>query len=102
MAAQAFIDPFRAANYLRGEQLFVWDFLSLDHNTVAASSGLAIAQTCPYLESDNLYDLVVLNASWAPERFRSRALQSWLRGMDSNGVVLAGLDTGACGFGSAE
>jgi AraC family carnitine catabolism transcriptional activator len=28
MAAQAFIDPFRAANYLRADKVYEWQFLS--------------------------------------------------------------------------
>ena len=63
-AAQAFIDPFRAANYLRGEQLFAWEFLSLAGNTVTASSGLSIARTRTCLEAHGDYDLVVFFQVW--------------------------------------
>ena len=95
MAAQAFIDPFRAANYIRGDKLFNWDFLSLDGEPVMTSSALSIAQTHPYSETDDAFDFVVVNASWAPERFKSKQLYGWLRLMNKRGSVLVGMDTGA-------
>ena len=45
MAVNAFIDPFRAANYLRGFPLYQWHFLSLDGQPVTASNGFVVAET---------------------------------------------------------
>ncbi len=95
MAAQAFIDPFRAANYIHGDALFLWDFLSLDSKPVHASNGLIIGQTQPLYKIENKFDMVVVNASWAPERFKNKKLQAWLRRMDKQGTTMIGLDTGA-------
>jgi AraC family carnitine catabolism transcriptional activator len=101
MAAQAFIDPFRAANYIHGDVLFLWDFLSLDSKLVQASNGLIIGQTQPFYEIENKFDMVVVNASWAPERFKNKKLQAWLRRMDKQGTALVALDTGAFVFAFA-
>ncbi len=95
MAAQAFIDPFRAANYIHGDTLFRWEFLSLDGEYVQASNALIIGQTRPFHETECDFDIVVINASWAPERFKNNKLQAWLRRMEKCNAALIGLDTGA-------
>ena len=41
-ATMAFIDPFRAANYLEGVALFRWEFVSEAGGQVAASNGTSI------------------------------------------------------------
>lgn len=95
MAAHAFIDPFRAANYLRGQSIYRWSLLSLDGRMVAASNGLKVGVDGPYDAVSHVPDFLIVNASWAPERFRSRRLQNWLRRLAQHGSVLCGLDTGA-------
>ena len=95
LAAHAFIDPFRAANYLRGNNLYQWDFLSLDDRPVTASNGLSLANTAVFSGSPGQYDFIVVNASWTPEKYRSRKLQNWLRKSGSDGATLVGIDTGA-------
>ena len=94
-AAQAFLDPFRAANYLRGERIFRWDMLSLDGGVVAASNGVQIAETLSISEHPPSYDLVPVNASWTPEAFREPNLQAWLRTASYGNAHLGGIDTGA-------
>ena len=71
VAAFGFLDPFRAANYLSGEKRYDWDFLSLDRDDVEASNEAVVTGTRPFASWDRQYDLVVVNASWAPERFQS-------------------------------
>ncbi|MEP1207680.1 MAG: GlxA family transcriptional regulator [Rhizobiaceae bacterium] len=95
MASQAFIDPFRSANYLRGMALYKWDFLALDVSGVEASNGLNI--TC-FNSIDGAppdYDLLVVNASWSPERFVQPRLLAFLRTCAQRRVAVCGLDTGA-------
>ena len=101
LAAHAFVDPFRAANYLRGRTIYNWPFLSLDGGEVTASNGLAVSRTTAFSAIDAELDFLVINASWAPERFRSSAIQNWLRRQARNGVVMCGLDTGAFVLGYA-
>jgi len=95
LAAQAFLDPFRAANYLRGRALYRWPLFSPDGGEVTASNGFAVAGTEAFPEADSGLDFLVVNASWAPERFRGRRLQSGLRRLARQGAVMAALDTGA-------
>ena len=95
MAAHAFIDSFRAANYLRGTALYEWDFLSLDGQTVTSSNGLNISNAPAFAGTNLHYDFIVVNASWTPEKFRSKKLQNWLRKSTKAGTTLVGLDTGA-------
>ena len=93
-AAFAFIDPFRAANYIRGQSLYLWKMLSLDGSPVICSNGAGIVVD-GMMATDDTYDLVVINSSWAPERFQSPGLRNWLSRCARNGATLAGIDTGA-------
>ena len=94
-AAQGFLDPFRAANYLRGERIYAWEFVSPAGGTVTASNGLEIGVTQAVGERPPHYDLLLVNSSWTPEAFQDRALQSWLRLASRQGASLGGIDTGA-------
>lgn len=94
-AAQAFVDPFRAANYLRGSPVYAWPFVTVDGEAAVASNGLAAVGNLSIVEADGPFDFVVVNASWSPERFRQKALQTWLRRQARSGAVLCALDTGA-------
>ena len=95
MAAQAFIDPFRAANYLRADKVYAWQFLSPQGGTVIASNGIRIGDTLAISEQAAEYDLLMVNSSWTPEEFQSSKLQTWLRVASRQRVVLGGIDTGA-------
>ena len=95
MAVNAFIDPFRAANYLRGQSLYRWQFLSLNGGAVMASNGMSLGDTVAYGEVSAEFDLLVINASWTPESFQDKQLQRWLRRAASTGTSLIGVDTGA-------
>ena len=93
-AAFSFLDPFRAANYIRGSSLYRWELISADGQPVAASNGAVIGVN-GNMSHDEGYDLVVVNASWAPERFNSREMRNWLGRCVRRGATLAGIDTGA-------
>ena len=95
LAALAFVDPFRAANYLRGRRIYRWDFLSSDGGSVVASNGIEIANTTAIAQAQADFDMLVVNASWTPEAFQDGELQTWLRTKSRQGVMLGGLDTGA-------
>ena len=95
MAAQAFIDPFRAANYLRAARVYDWEFLSPSGGTVVASNGIEIAATRGIIHHPADYDLLMVNSSWTPEQFQDKNLQAWLRSASRQGAVLGGIDTGA-------
>ena len=95
MAAHAFIDPFRAANYLRGNELYQWQFLSLDGADVTASNGIVTGNTQCFATTEAAFDFLVVNSSWTPEKFRDRSLQRRLRRFAKRGTLLVGIDTGA-------
>lgn len=94
-AMQAFVDPFRSANYLRGINLYEWEFLSYGKATIAASNGLSVANLKDVTKTTSDYDLMVVNASWGVERFNKGPLLNWLREISHKGTTLCGLDTGA-------
>lgn len=95
MATMALLDPLRAANYLRGQPLYVWDFLSLDGNPVYASNGLQISATQAIDNARRDYQMALVSSSWTPEAHRDPRITAWLRGCARHGAVLGGLDTGA-------
>ena len=95
MAMHAFIDPFRTANYLKGENLYAWEFFTFETSSVTASNGLELAGLRDGSNEKFDFDLLVVNASWNVERFRSSRILNLLRGAAAKGTTLCGLDTGA-------
>ena len=95
MAAQAFIDPFRAANYLRASKVYDWQFLSQIGGSVVASNGIEIANTIAISDAEPDFNLLLVNSSWTPEQFQEKGLQAWLRASSRQGAMLGGIDTGA-------
>lgn len=90
----AFVDPFRATNYLAGKPHIEWQFVSESGGSLAASNGLTIdtrdlASVC--LEAP---DLVVVSSSWAPEQHHSKAIATALTRWSRANCTMAALDTG--------
>ena len=94
-ATMAFLDPFRAANYLAGRQLFQWSFVSEQGGLCRASNGVEIAVQALGDFKQALPDIVVLSSSWTPEAFASEALLTALRKFARAQRYIAGLDTAA-------
>ena len=92
-ATTAFVDPFRAANYLDGRPLFRWRLLSAAGGETRASNGFAVA-TAPLAEAETP-DLGIVSTSWTPELHAGGAVAATLRRWDRFGAALGGLDTGA-------
>lgn len=95
MATAAFLDPFRAANYLAGERRFTWDFLTVDLKTIRASNQSRHLADKALESTGTDYDLAMVSSSWAPEAHRTQALFAWLRRAAARGCMLGGIDTGA-------
>ncbi|QCI12976.1 GlxA family transcriptional regulator [Pseudomonas putida] len=93
-ATTAFVDPFRAANYLAGESRFHWEFASLQGGGIRASNGMDMFTQSLANLRDEPWDLVLLSCSWSPEQHHSPYLQGLLRTWASRGCMLAALDTG--------
>ena len=100
LTTMAFIDPFRAANYVAGRHLYGWDLLSLSESTVAASNGASFSGLRKFSMAEPC-NMIVVSASWQPEAYQSRAFFKWLRDCKMRGAVLGGLDTGPFVLGFA-
>jgi transcriptional regulator GlxA family with amidase domain len=94
LATAAFIDPFRAANYLNANPLYAWRFLSLDGVPVVASNAMTLTDTASIDEASQTFDFILVSASWAPETYRDKRLFRWLRDGARQGAALGGIDTG--------
>ncbi|MDA7965499.1 GlxA family transcriptional regulator [Ruegeria sp.] len=94
-ATMGFIDPFRAANYLDGKTYFKWDFVSEAGGYCAASNGAGIDTTALADVTAHPADIVIVSASWTPERHLTTRLRTALRTWARGGATLGALDTGA-------
>ncbi|KIC21073.1 MULTISPECIES: GlxA family transcriptional regulator [unclassified Leisingera] len=94
-ATMAFLDPFRAANYLAGKQLFQWQIASEAGTLCRASNGLEIAVSPLDRPKQMQPDIVVVSSSWTPEAFAGEPLLSLIRKHARAGSYTAGLDTAA-------
>jgi transcriptional regulator GlxA family with amidase domain len=70
----AFLDPFRAANYLIGESRFKWSFVSATGGDIPSSNGMSIATRSIKDAKVDEPDIVVVSSSWSPERYQDEAL----------------------------
>ncbi|MEM1427878.1 MAG: GlxA family transcriptional regulator [Pseudomonadota bacterium] len=94
-ATMAFVDPFRAANYLDGTTHFRWAFLSEHGGAVRASNGASLA-TRPLSElAGAAPDFLIVSSSWEPEAHVSHGVRATLRQAARRQVTLGGIDTGA-------
>jgi len=101
LAANAMIDPFRAANYIQGSSMYRWEWVTLDGDSVTASNGLQFDNISAYSKHMDNYDFVVVNASWTPEKYNHADLTGWLINHSRGGSALVGIDTGAFLLGYA-
>ncbi len=94
-ATMGFIDPFRAANYLDGCPYFSWEFVSEAGGYCLSSNGLGIETTSLDGRAAAEADIVIVSASWTPERHLTGKLGNALRHWARSGATLGSLDTGA-------
>jgi AraC family carnitine catabolism transcriptional activator len=90
----AFIDPFRAANYLAGVSHYKWSLVSSAGGEVICSNGLSITTRALAEVADTTPDTVVVSSSWTPEVHHTKELTLALTGWARRGVRLGALDTG--------
>lgn len=100
-ATTAFIDPFRAANYLEGISRFRWVVASSTGGTCLASNGLTIDTKKLETIAGDPFDIVVVSASWTPETAKTPQLMGALRKWARAGSIMGALDTGAFIFADA-
>ena len=98
-ATLAFIDPFRAANYLSGAPFYRWALFGVGDGAPRASNGLTI-DVQPLAEAAAPPDYGVVSTSWTPEMSYG-ALAPVIRRWARHGTRLVGLDTGAFALADA-
>jgi len=86
------IEPLRAANRF-GDGLYRWRLFSIDGAPVRSSSGFDIAVDAPLDDADG--PVLLVCASYHPERAFSPRLAARLRDQRRQGTLLGGLDTGS-------
>ncbi len=94
-ATTAFIDPFRAANYLEGDTAFRWQIASASGGPCLASNGLTVETRRLGDVQNEQFDIVVMSASWTPEAAATPQLLANLRKWARAGSIMGSLDTGA-------
>ncbi len=94
-ATMGFIDPFRAANYLEGQNLFGWSLVSEDGGVCRASNGAEISTLALRDTRNEPADFVIVSSSWTPELYGTAAIQSILHHRARQNVTLGCIDTGA-------
>jgi AraC family carnitine catabolism transcriptional activator len=90
----AFLDPFRAANYLSGESRFRWKLLSVEGTEVPCSNGLIIQTQALDDYTKSTPDMIVVSSSWTPEKHHTREVTTALNTWSRRGVKIGALDTG--------
>ena len=87
------IEPLRIANYVSGEILYEWSFLSVDGTTIIASNALTI-ETQPLSDDSEHWDTVFVCGSWNSEHYDNATLFNWLRKQDHLGATLGAMCIG--------
>jgi len=88
------LEPLRIANYLSGQTLYDWRFLSVDGDVVTASNGMNLGSE-PLGGAGDHWDAIFVCGSWDSEHYENAELFAWLRRMDRRGVTLGAMDIGA-------
>ena len=94
-ATTAFLDPFRAANYLTGRTLFRWQITSIAGGEMPASNGLTVATQALSDVTKDPSDICVISSSWAPEAHQTRDMVTAIRRLATSSAWIGALDTGA-------
>ena len=88
-------EPLRVANRLAGENLFQYDFISVDGAAVTASNGAQTNADFSLSEYLEMRATIMVVSGFEPETLCSTALLADLRYRSSHGARLCGIDTGA-------
>lgn len=95
-ATLAFLDPFRAANYLSGAPLYTWQLFGPGPTRERASNGLEIGVRPLAALAEVAPDIGAVSSSWTPERFYGdEAVMAPIRTWGRRRIRVCGLDTGA-------
>ncbi|MCP4188478.1 MAG: GlxA family transcriptional regulator [Gammaproteobacteria bacterium] len=94
MALTTAIEPLRIANYLAGENLYEWYFVSATGGSVEASNGMSI-ETESIVNDARKWNVIIVCGSWNAEHYEDEHLFGWLRLQDNYGITLGGMCMGA-------
>src|SRR4051812_26818948 len=94
MAFVSAVEPLRVANRLAGRELYRWEIVSRDGQSVEASNGMSLVADRA-LEAAPLYPMLVICAGFEPERHYDRRIKSWLLKLNGAGADLGAMDTGS-------
>ena len=94
MAFVSAVEPLRVANRLAQKQLYQWQVLSHDGNSIAASNGMSLVADAAYGAARG-HSLVVVCAGFEPERRFDAKMKRWLIGLGRGGIDLGAMDTGS-------
>jgi len=94
MAFVSAVEPLRVANRLSGRELYRWEIVSRDGQSIEASNGMSLVASHA-IEDAPLYPMTVICAGFEPERNYDRRIKSWLLKINSAGGDLGAMDTGS-------
>lgn len=87
------IEPMRVANRFAGREVFRWQLLSGDGETIEASNQLALQKTESINNIETPRNLIVCS-SFNPERYIDQHTVTWLKNISRKGCTLGAIDTG--------
>lgn len=94
VALASAIEPLRMANQLTGSELYTWQLLTRDGDTVKASDGISIAPDGS-IEDKKVFDIVIVVGGVDITRSYSQKDVSWLQAQAHKKVLLGAVCTGA-------
>jgi transcriptional regulator GlxA family with amidase domain len=94
MAFVSAIEPLRVANRLAGRDLYRWEIVSRDGQSIAASNGMSLVADRSIADASG-YPLAVICAGFEPEKYYDRRLKNWLLRLSSENADLGAMDTGS-------
>lgn len=93
MSYASAVEPLRAANLLSGKPLYRWQHISVDGDTVLASTGVGILPDGK-IGDDLGLDTLFVCVGGNPAKFKHRQTLQWLRSLARSGVSMAGMSGG--------
>lgn len=94
MSYASIIEPFRAANWLSGRELYEWRHYSVDGEAARPSTGVTM-QVDGIIDGNLEIDILFVCAGGNPALFSHRQTFSALRRLSARGIILGGVSGGA-------
>ncbi|WP_419812884.1 GlxA family transcriptional regulator [Bacterioplanoides sp.] len=94
MALASAVEPLRMANQLSGQELFTWDLVTHDGQSVRASDGMNIAPDCAARDVDTLDGLFVVGGVNIQNSFGRKEIE-WVQSMARKKIIIGGICTGS-------